>query len=193
VERAVRERLTLLRDADAAVKRITFSGNGEPTAHPRFSEIVEAVRRARDELLPQARIAVLTNGAHLDRPEVVSALDRCDEPIVKVDAGNERMFRLLNGPGPGTTLADVVSGIRRLRAPAVQSMFVCGSVDNTAQAQVDDWMQRLREIRPANLQMYTIDRVPADRGLFPASRRRLMEIAVRVLEECGIAALVVFP
>jgi wyosine [tRNA(Phe)-imidazoG37] synthetase (radical SAM superfamily) len=41
---------------------ITFSGNGEPTLHPRFPVVVARVLAVRAELAPGARTAVLSNG-----------------------------------------------------------------------------------------------------------------------------------
>src|SRR5665647_936540 len=38
---------------------ITFAGNGEPTLHPEFEEIMDDTLALRDQLTPKARIAVL--------------------------------------------------------------------------------------------------------------------------------------
>ena len=42
---------------------VTFSGNGEPTLHPAFPEIVEKVIELRDNYRPKAKIALLTNSS----------------------------------------------------------------------------------------------------------------------------------
>ena len=40
---------------------ITFSGNGEPTLHPHFPEIIDEVIRLRDAYFAEAKISVLSN------------------------------------------------------------------------------------------------------------------------------------
>ena len=40
---------------------LTFAGNGEPTAHPRFPEIIEDTLALRDKYFPNAKVSVLSN------------------------------------------------------------------------------------------------------------------------------------
>jgi histidinol dehydrogenase len=47
------------------VKDICFSGNGEPTCSPHFSEALEAAARIRDEMVPESDMVVITNGTGL--------------------------------------------------------------------------------------------------------------------------------
>ena len=46
---------------------LTFSGNGEPTLHPAFPEIVDRIISLRDRALPQARTAILSNSSRLEQ------------------------------------------------------------------------------------------------------------------------------
>ncbi len=193
VAREVGAVLRRFREEKRALDRVTFSGNGEPTLHPRFAQVVEGVRDVRDREFPRARLAVLTNGAHLDRADVVRGLNRCDEPIVKLDAGNEKMFQKINVPRKGLTLAKIVRGIKRIRRPIVQAMFVAGPADNSTAEEVEDWLKLVAKIRPRECQVYTLDRVPAESKVLPVSRVRLMEISMRVSDELGIPTLVVLP
>lgn len=193
IGQALREQLRRLRREKAKLDRITFSGNGEPTSHPQFEEIVKEVASIRDDLYPGVWIAVLTNGAHLDRPDVVRGLNQTDERIVKLDAGNEPMFRRLNKPDPGVTLRRVVDGMSKLRSLTLQTMFVAGTTDNSTPDEVESWLAQVERTRPSWLQLYSLDRVPADRKLVPVSRVRLMEISMLVSERCGLEPLVIFP
>ena len=43
---------------NAPIDSITFSGNGEPTLHPDFPEIIDYTVALRDELFPEAVISV---------------------------------------------------------------------------------------------------------------------------------------
>ena len=47
---------------------LTFAGNGEPTLHPHFPEIIEDTRALRDWYFPKAKISVLSNATQIFRP-----------------------------------------------------------------------------------------------------------------------------
>ena len=53
---------------------LTFAGNGEPTAHPYFPEIIEDTLALRDKYFPKAKVSVLSNSTFIDRPAVFEAL-----------------------------------------------------------------------------------------------------------------------
>ena len=55
---------------------LTFAGNGEPTAHPQFAEIIDDTIRLRDTYCPEAKVSVLSNATQAMRPEVHKALER---------------------------------------------------------------------------------------------------------------------
>ena len=47
---------------------LTFVGNGEPTAHPHFPEIIEDTLALRDKYFPNAKVSVLSNSTFIHRP-----------------------------------------------------------------------------------------------------------------------------
>ena len=47
---------------------ITFAGNGEPTAAPEFPQAIVGAVALRDQLAPNTKIAVLSNGTRADVP-----------------------------------------------------------------------------------------------------------------------------
>ncbi|MFQ5751823.1 MAG: radical SAM protein, partial [bacterium] len=49
---------------------ITFSGNGEPTLHPDFSQIVQVIKSFRDQMQPDVNLAILSNSTTCSRPEI---------------------------------------------------------------------------------------------------------------------------
>ena len=64
---------------------LTFAGNGEPTAHPHFPEIIEDTLALRDHYFPNAKVSVLSNSTFIDRPAVFDALNKIDNNILKLD------------------------------------------------------------------------------------------------------------
>src|SRR5258705_7359676 len=61
---------------------ITFSGNGEPTLHPRFAVVVDRVLAARAEAAPQARVAILSNGLTAGQGSGRGAVLRVRAPLM---------------------------------------------------------------------------------------------------------------
>ena len=70
VREALEARLSAMRDADDLPEAITYSGNGEPTSHPDFLNIVRDTLALRDKYCPQAKVCLLTNATTSLRPFV---------------------------------------------------------------------------------------------------------------------------
>ena len=79
---------------------LTFSGNGEPTGHPEFSEIVDDVLKLRDEYCPKAKVSVLTNAFLITRQPIFDALLKVDNAELKLDTVDEEYIERLIGPMP---------------------------------------------------------------------------------------------
>jgi wyosine [tRNA(Phe)-imidazoG37] synthetase (radical SAM superfamily) len=174
--------------ADPGMDRITLAGNGEPTLHPAFPQIVDGLRAVRDARAPGAKLAVLSNASTLDHPGIADALGRLDERYMKLDAGDDGTLRQMNAsPVP---VARIVEGLRRVNGVVLQSMFARGGrIDNTTPAALDAWLDAVCRVRPLGVHVYTIDRDPAWRGLQRVARAELDAIAARV-EDLGVPAVV---
>lgn len=181
VIRAIRAALQPMLAQGESVDRLTLAGHGEPTMHPRFGDVVDAIRSMRDELVPGVPIAVLSNASQLDRQAVREALTRVDERYMKLDAGDANILRAVNGST--MPLEGIVSRLAGLNDIIIQAMFVkdrTGRVDNTTDLAVINWVVALQRIRPASVHIYTIDRAPAWPYLTQVPVPRLLEIAQRV-------------
>ncbi|HEY7727930.1 MAG TPA: radical SAM protein [Candidatus Eisenbacteria bacterium] len=166
---------------------ITFSGNGEPTLHPRFGEVVEGVNGVRDRLAAGVGTAILSNSSRVALPEIRAALGRLDLRIMKLDAGSEACFRRYNRPLGGITLESVVEGLRALPDVTLQTLITAGPAGNLVESEIEAWVERVASIRPRAVQLYTLDREPPDRDLLPASPEQLDGVRGRV-EALGIRA-----
>jgi wyosine [tRNA(Phe)-imidazoG37] synthetase (radical SAM superfamily) len=155
---------------------ITFSGNGEPSSHPRFEEIVDVVLTLRDRLSSGTKVAILSNSTMLEREPVRRALSRLDLRIMKLDCGNESAFRRFNRPARGVKFRDVVGNLRKVSDIVIQTLMAGGPNGNSAPADVEDWKERIGEIRPLHVQLYTCDRQPADPSLEKVPKETLQAI-----------------
>lgn len=165
---------------------LTFSGNGEPTLHPEFSEAMEVTVRLRDKLSPTSKIVLLTNGTTAGHPGIFRAMMRTDKRIVKFDAGTESMFKAVNIPVPPVTFNSQMEMIQSFGGQCIiQSMFIRGEyggirIDNTAAEEVNAWLQHLTTIKPESVMLYSLDRVPPAPGITAVNRDELSLIAGQV-------------
>ena len=164
---------------------ITFSGNGEPTAHPAFPEMVDLVTGIRDEAAPRSKTAVLSNSAHVGSEEVRLALSRLDHRIMKLDCGDEGTFTRFNRPAKGLTLDEIEEGLHSLENITIQSLFAGGNSGNLNQGNLDAWKDRIKKIGPKNVQIYSLDRGVPDSSLMKAALGSL-ELIRKMLEEIRI-------
>jgi wyosine [tRNA(Phe)-imidazoG37] synthetase (radical SAM superfamily) len=169
---------------------LTFSGHGEPTLHPEFERVVDRVIAVRDELIPGAETAILSNSALVTRVSVRKALLRLDHRIMKLDCGSSSAFKRFNRPCRGVQLDDITEGLADLarRAPlTIQTLLCSGRGGNHDPRNIREWIERLKYIRPSFVQVYSLDRPFPEPGLVPTPRDRLASVKIQCEGE-GIPA-----
>jgi wyosine [tRNA(Phe)-imidazoG37] synthetase (radical SAM superfamily) len=107
---------------------------------------------------------------------------------MKLDAGTQEVLERINRPAPGITLEAIVGGLRQLEGVTLQSMFVEGEVTNAADADIDAWIDRVAEIEPVFVQVYSLENAPAMSTLKGVPRAQLEAIVERLKSSLGIAA-----
>ena len=170
---------------------LTFAGNGEPTLHPDFLDIIHDTIELRNRLCPEARISVLTNATQIMRPAVHEALTLIDNNIVKLDTVNKDFIETVDRPTGHYDVSQIIEGMKAFNGQCIiQTMFLTGSVDNTSEAYVTPWLQAVDYIKPRSVMIYTIDRETPDKTLRKAAPEVLDAIGERVRElgiECSVA------
>lgn len=164
---------------------VTFSGNGEPTLHPNFDELVDVVTGLRDEILPDALTAALSNGTTLQFPRVLNAVRKLDVPIVKLDAGNSDLFRSINRPCEVATFEKLVEGAKALPKLRTQSVLFDGPLQNCSGQPLDDWIDVLSELKPLEAQIYSTQRPVPDLSIKVIPPDRLEKIAEGASRKSG--------
>jgi wyosine [tRNA(Phe)-imidazoG37] synthetase (radical SAM superfamily) len=163
------------------IDRLTLAGHGEPTLHPAFPAIVDGLRAVRDHEAPRARLAVLTNGSGLARPDIREALGRADECCVKLDGGDAGTIRRMNAIA--CDVSAFLDAVASLPGVIVQALFVRdprGRCGNDSDEAVERWAAAIARLRPRAVHVYTIARGTALPRLEPLPRERLEAIAARV-------------
>ena len=183
---------------------LTFAGNGEPTCHPHFAEVIDDTILLRNQYCPKAKVCVLSNSTMIHRQQVHDALMKVDDNILKLDTVDPLYINKVDHPN-GTY--DVNTIIERMKAfnghIIIQTMFMRGvasppaplqaergeknvgvkpeSVDNTGEEYVGPWLEVVKAIKPQQVMVYTIDRETPAQGLEKASREQLDAIRDRVI------------
>lgn len=174
------------------VDSITFSGHGEPTLHPGFAAVVDALIPLRDKYLPDAKVSVLSNATTLVDPQVRQALRKVDNPILKLDAPFDAMVQAVNKPNAGYSVEAVVKAMESFEGEFVlQTMFLHGAgVDYSADARaLAAWKDIVRRTRPRQIQVYSLDRPSPMKGLSRMDSA-LMESLVQDLVNEGFDVMI---
>ena len=165
VRKALTQKLEACSAAGTPIDSITFSGDGEPTLNPDFPEIIDLTLELRDKYYPAAKVSVLSNATKTWREGVFQALRKVDNPILKLDAPTDQAAALINHPVGDYHVADIVRDLLRFEGNFVlQTMFLKGDGFETADW-VDGWMDIVRQLRPREVMVYTIDRETPMKGL----------------------------
>ncbi len=171
IRAALEHRLSTNTEADnAKIDSITFSGNGEPTLHPDIAGIVDDVIDLRDKYCPQAKVTILSNSTNLVKEEVFQALQKVDNPILKLDAGTEQMFKAINKP-VSARFADIVERLTAFGNKCIiQTLLLRGEndgivIDNTSEKEFSSWLETVKRIKPRSVMLYSIDRVTPEKNL----------------------------
>jgi wyosine [tRNA(Phe)-imidazoG37] synthetase (radical SAM superfamily) len=158
---------------------ITFSGNGEPALHPQFNEIVDLIVYLRNKYLPHTKIALLSNSSFPNNDDLKKAFSKIDLKIFKLDVGSEDLFLKVNRPFKEISYKEIIEKLKSFDNFVIQSVFFTGKIENSSHENVKKWIEKLKEIKPKEVQIYTIDR-PTEQELEKISRKKLMEIANNV-------------
>lgn len=196
VREALQQRLEQMAAEGITPDVITFAGNGEPTMHPDFEAIIDFTIALRDKYCPKAKISVLSNATQLHRAEVVRALRRVENNILKLDAPTDELVQRINQPTQASyTVARTVELLRQFEGQFIlQTLFLRGTidgnaVDNTTPACIKQWLALVAELRPRSVMIYSLDRDTPCPTLERVEHEELEQIA-RQVEALGIAASV---
>jgi wyosine [tRNA(Phe)-imidazoG37] synthetase (radical SAM superfamily) len=186
LEAKLKEEVTEGRNIDV----ITFAGNGEPTLHPRFAEVIDRTIALRDQYYPQARVSVLSNATRMTDPKVHAALLKVDNNILKIDGAFDQTIHLIDQPtDKNYSVRQVVDGMKSFQGQLiVQTMFVRGMhdgkvIDNTTPEEVNAWCDLMREIKPHQIMVYSLDRPTPEPNLVKVSKEEMAQFVAPLVAE----------
>jgi wyosine [tRNA(Phe)-imidazoG37] synthetase (radical SAM superfamily) len=177
---------------------VAFSGDGEPTS---FQQFGEACRVAAELLEKHGRsgdvkIVVITNATLFHQRRVQEALAYLDqhngEIWAKLDAGTEPYYRRIERTSiPLRRVLQNILAAGRTRPIVIQTMFLKFEGEGPREAEVGEYVERLRELvagecRIKLVQVYTVARGTAVAACAPLPAGELDGISERVKRGTGL-------
>lgn len=183
LRKALDEKLSECKNNGVVIDSITFSGDGEPTLNPHFPEMVDITLELRDKYFPKSVVSVLSNATLAYKDEIREALMKVDNPILKLDAASDAFAKKINQPAGHYSVREVVESLKKFEGNFVlQTMLLKGpGIDSLAE--VAAWMDIVRELRPREIMVYTLDRPAPAGGLEKYTPEQMAEAVKPLVEE----------
>ena len=186
---ALEKKLKEMHEQNVHPDVLTFAGNGEPTAHPDFYEIILDTVELRNQYCPDVKISVLSNSTFTNKENVRKALMLVDNNILKIDTVDPEYIQQVDRPTqPSYDINKIIDNLKLFNGHVIiQSMFLKGKtvdgidVDNTGDKYVKPWLEAVLSIQPQEVMIYTIDRETPDQKLEKATPEELDAIRDRVI------------
>ena len=150
------------------LRHVTLSGDGEPTLAPNFAEVVEAVFHVRAVgQWPFFKIVLVTNATGLDQPQVqegLSYFSHADEIWAKLDGGTQAYLNGVNRPEARLEkILENILAVARRRPVVIQSLFPAINGVEPAPEEIEQYVQRLNELKLAGAQISLVQIYSATR------------------------------
>ena len=180
------------------LRHVTLSGDGEPTLSPNFMEAVQAVVHVRAlGGFPFFKIVLITNGTGLDQPQVQQGLKfftQSDEIWVKLDGGTQAYLNKVDRLNvPVEKILQNILELGRQRPIVIQSLFPAINHEETPWEEIEQYAERLRELKVGGaqiplVQIYSAARPTPNSGCGHLPLRTLSRIAQTVRQVAGLKA-----
>jgi len=176
------EKTLILKELELFLKQnpcldfITFSGKGEPTLYKNFYDIAKFLK----QMFPEFPLALLTNGSLLYKEEIQEALNFIDVICPTLTTIDENLFKKIHRPHTSYKLDCLIKGlettVKKFKNKVWLEIFILKNLN-------DDLMHLTRlskfvnNLKPAKVQINSVDRPPADDIAISPERNSLFKIA----------------
>ncbi|MHB8973633.1 MAG: radical SAM protein [Pirellulaceae bacterium] len=183
-----------------ALRRLTdiaFSGDGEPTTHRNFDEVVAACADLkRQHQLDTLPLVLITNASMFHRAHVRRALEildaNCGEIWAKLDAGTQAYYQQVNrAPFGFSQILQNITQAAIVRPLVIQSLFMRVNGQPPPLSEWNAYCERLQDISAAGgqlklIQIYTIARPPAETYVAALTDEEVDALVQHVRQSTGL-------
>jgi len=191
VKKLLTTRLQEIKKNGEYLNSITFAGNGEPTLHPDFADIMSDTVEVRNAIFPEAKITVLSNATRAGINNIFEALVQADLNILKLDSAIENTLLHINCPNGNFDFQRLIDSLERFNGKLIiQTLFFRGKfmgvdIDNSSALEISAWLRVIEKLHPECVMIYSLARDTPVQGLESIGVEKLTAIAKRV-EELGL-------
>lgn len=157
---------------------ITFAGSGEPTLHGELDAVIKGIKS-----MTTVPVVLLTNGSLLHHDSVLRRVLDVDYLVPSLDAGCERVFRMINRPHPGLTFNNLIGGLlaarRVFKGHYILEVLLVDGI-NTGPVELEKLKMWIDEINPDAVQINTVFRPPAEQDISAASQSTIDRFAAMI-------------
>ncbi|MBL7041889.1 MAG: radical SAM protein [Pirellulaceae bacterium] len=182
------------------VNDIAFSGDGEPTTHKNFDDVIAACAEVKRRIAPaDVKMVLITNASMFHRPHVRRGLEKLDdnngEIWAKLEAGTEAYFKLIDRtPISYQRILDNITEAASVRPLVIQSLFMRVHGQPPSPDELEAYCGRLNDITTAGgqlslVQVYTVARSPAENFVTPLADGEVEAIAELIRRKTGLSAV----
>ncbi len=137
---------------------ITFAGNGEPTLHPNFPEIVDYITQLKESLKLDKPTAIFTNAALLHKDGIADAVNKIDAVYIKMDGGDQATVNKIGGITQQSTFERVIDNTKLIKNYILSSAILFNmEADNIESFKRQEFVSILKDINPRMVTFYTIE------------------------------------
>jgi wyosine [tRNA(Phe)-imidazoG37] synthetase (radical SAM superfamily) len=187
-----------LPDEMLQLRHVALSGDGEPTFAPKFNEAAQSVVHVRAlGGYPFFKLVLITNATGLDQPQVLQGLKhftKSDEIWAKLDGGTQAYLNKVDGLDvPIEKILANILMIGRQRPVIIQSLFPSINGEEPPLEEIEQYAQRLKELRTGGaqiplVQIYSATRPTPNSGCGHLPLKTLSRIAQTVRQVSGLKA-----
>ncbi len=144
------------KDIDA----LTLTANGEPTLYPHLNQLIDKI----NEIKGGVKTLILSNGSTIADPKIQEALAKLNTVKLSLDCASKECFKKLDRPGKSVDLEQIKKGMLAFKKRysgnlIIEILFVKGI--NDSKKEIEQLNSFLKELKPARVDIGTIDRPPA--------------------------------
>ena len=154
---------------------LTFSGAGEPLLNSGIGEIISFLK----EFFPFYKLALLTNGILLGNEAVCKEVKDIDLIIPSLDAGLEKTFKKINRPCKEVIFKEYINGLKNFSDSFSNEfwleIFLLKGMNDT-EYDLEKIKNISDVIKPDKIQLNTVDRPTAEKGVVGVSFEELVKI-----------------
>ncbi len=110
---------------------------------------------------------------------------KVDNPILKIDSTDKDIVNAVNRPAPGYSLDKTIEDLKKFNGNFILQTIFFKTIDFdlTDKKLTEDWRNLVRQLRPRQIMMYTLDRDTPAKDLKKATMEEMREIALPLKEE----------